>query len=65
MQPSVAVELWERKGWSVDAIATTERAGAGIARDLWSGLDVGVYGTVRFDLEDLDPSIGVGLHWNW
>ncbi len=37
----------------------------GVARDLWSGVDVGLYGTVRFDLENPDPALGVGVHWSW
>ena len=60
---SLALEVLSRGPWSVDVIATEERVGGGVTRDVWRGLDVGVYGTSRYD--EWDPRVGIGVHWGW
>jgi hypothetical protein len=57
-----------RSGWSLDAVATTARAGLGIARDIYEGrnleIDLGGYVTQEYRglLEGkLEPQLGVGL----
>lgn len=56
-------------GWSLDAITTRDRAGLGIAKDLYVSrvldLDAGVYATQSY--EDIfrgrfSPQFGVGVH---
>lgn len=63
IEESLSLELWERAGYSVDIIATEERVGAGLAKDIWRGLDAGVYATSRYD--HWEPRVGVGLHWGF
>jgi len=77
-QESVAFELIEsrggsgtalRQGWSLDAVATRERAGLGVAKDLFAShgfeVDAGVYATQRYEdifRGKLDPQLGIGMH---
>ncbi len=75
-QESVAFELaetkgstWITSGWSLDAIATRERAGLGVAKDLFAShgfeLDAGVYATERYEeifRGKLSPQLGIGMH---
>ena len=75
-QESVAFELvetkgskWATSGWSLDALATHERAGLGIAKDLFAShgfeLDAGVYATQTYkDIfgGKLAPQVGIGVH---
>jgi hypothetical protein len=60
---SLAVEVYGHGPWSVDLVATEERFGGGVARDLWRGVDLGIYGTTRYD--EWNPKLGLGLHWGW
>lgn len=65
----MAYEALKRGPWSLDLVGTAERAGLGVARDLYSGplleLDAGVYGTIRYAGENRRPMIGVGVHGRW
>ena len=61
MEASVAVEMLEKKGWSLDAITTTKRGGVGVAKDLFTGVDLGVYGTQEYG-KKFAPKVGVGLN---
>ncbi len=63
VEESLALEVWERGPWSVDVIATEERVGGGVARDIWKGLDAGIYATSRYDR--WEPRVGLGLHWGF
>ena len=75
-QESVAFELaetkgskWITSGWSLDAVATRERAGLGVAKDLFAShgfeVDAGVYATQRYEdvfRGKLSPQLGIGMH---
>jgi len=70
----VAWELWESKskalltrGLSLDLITTPERAGIGIAKDLYKGntleLDIGGYLTRGYRERGLRTGVGVNLRF--
>ena len=81
-QESVAFEIAKSKskdrgglrtaltsGWSLDAIATRDRAGLGVAKDLFAShgleLDAGIYATQRYEdifRGKLGPQLGIGMH---
>jgi hypothetical protein len=59
-EASLAVELITQGPWSFDAVATETRGGIGIARDITQNIDVGLYGTTRYDA--WDPRLSLGVH---
>ena len=75
-EPSLAVELaetkgnhWLTSGWSLDAVATSKRAGLGIAKDIYKKkrleVDLGAYLTQDYaglSQGHLAPKIGAGLN---
>jgi hypothetical protein len=64
VEASVAIELLEKKGLSLDAITTRKRGGIGVAYDIFgkgdSVIDLGVYGTQEYGAK-FAPKFGVGL----
>ncbi len=64
VEASVAIELLEKKGLSLDAITTLKRGGLGVAYDILrkgdSVVDLGVYGMQEYGAK-FAPKLGVGL----
>lgn len=60
-EASVAFEILEKNGLSLDLIATENRGGFGGAVDIYKDkVDLGIYAVSEFD--SFDPKIGVGLN---